>query len=269
MELHDQVLQGVPFQISPQFAAAGVRHGFTTRLGGVSKGIYDSLNLGMNRGDDPAHVRENYRRVCAALKVDINQMVFSHQVHKDHVRQVTAADLGKGLDREVDYEADGLVSDIPGTVLTVFSADCLLILLADPARRVAAAVHAGWRGTALGIPQRAVEIMVNQYGCRREDILAALGPCISKCCFETGEDVPNAMTAALGAGALPYISGGAEGKFHVDLKGLNTLWLERSGVLREHMDISPDCTLCKPEKYWSHRRSGGERGSLAALVRVP
>ncbi len=266
MDLLDQIKGEVPFQISPALERAGVPHGFTTRLGGVSEGIYASLNLGTNRGDRLDRVRENYRRVCAALGVDIHRLVFSSQVHQDTVQPITAADLGKGLDRKVDYDADGLITDVPGATLVVFGADCLTILLADPARQVIAAVHAGWRGPALGIVERAVEAMVGHYGCRAEDIVAAIGPGISKCCFETGEDVPNAMTAALGAAALPYISTCEGGKFKVDLKGINLLRLNRCGILSTNVDISPDCTLCKPDKYWSHRYTNGERGSQAALI---
>ena len=266
MELIDKTVNGLTFQVSLQMERSGVAHGFTTRTGGVSRGIFSSLNLGTNRGDDPALVRENYRRVCAALGVDVGKLAFSSQVHEDTVRCITAADLGKGLDKPVDYDADGLVTDVPGAVLTVFGADCLTVLLSDPVRRVVAAVHAGWRGTALGIVERAVEQMTGRYGCDSADILAAIGPGISNCCFETDEDVPNAMTAALGAAALPFLSGGAGGKFHVDLKGLNALRLERAGLSSAHVDCSPDCTFCRPDRYWSHRYTGGERGSQAALI---
>ena len=262
----ERIVEGVPLQMSPQMAERGIPHAFTTRLGGVSEGIFSSLNLGGSRGDDPAKVRENYRRVCAALGVDREKLVFSSQVHGDAVRPVTLADAGKGLDRPVDYDADGLITDAPGITLTVFGADCLTILLCDPVKRVIAAVHAGWRGTALGIAARAAEAMIRDYGCRGEDILAALGPCISMCCFETGEDVPQAMTAALGKAALPYIKEQGGGKYKVDLKGLNTLWLKESGILTTNIDISPDCTLCRPDKYWSHRHTKGERGSQAALI---
>lgn len=266
MELKDEKIHGIPFQISPGLERAGIPHGFTTRLGGVSEGIYSSLNLGNSRGDDPARVRENYRRVCKALGMDGDKLVFSSQVHGDLVRPVTLADAGKGLDRPVDYEADGLVTHVPGITLVVFGADCATILLSDPLRGVIAAVHAGWRGTALGIVARAVETMVGDYGCERENILAAIGPCISQCCFETGQEVPQAMTEALGEEAAPYFAAGGNGKSHVDLKGLNALWLNRCGILTTNIDISPDCTMCRPEKYWSHRYTKGERGSQGALI---
>jgi len=266
MELYDKTMDGMTFQVSRQLEECGVRHGFTTRMGGVSQGIFSSLNLGWNRGDNEEHIQENYRRVCRALGLDITRLVFSNQVHADQVRTVTMADAGKGLNKRVDYEADGLMTDVPGLTLTVFGADCLTILLCDPVRRVIAAVHAGWRGTAAGIVERAVENMVRCYGCDPADLRAAVGPGIAKCCFETGEDVPNAMTAALGAAALPFITSRGDGKFHVDLKGLNSLRLERAGLITGHIDVSPDCTCCRPDKYWSHRYTKGERGSQAAFL---
>ena len=165
------------------------------------------------------------------------------------------------------YEVDGLVPDIPGVSLVVFGADCLPVLFYDPVRRVAAAAHAGWRGTAAGIVERAVEKMAF-YGSRPEDILAAIGPGISRCCFETHEDVPNAMTSALGVCATPYIDPIENGKFKVDLKGINAMRLERAGLLPEHIAVSGDCTACHPEKYWSHRVTNGVRGSQAAVIEL-
>lgn len=222
----------------------------------------------MNRGDAPDRVRENYRRFCAAIGADMGNIVCASQVHGDTVRTVTAADLGIGLDEPEPWQADGLVTDIPGVTLAVYSADCLPILLYDPVRRVVGAVHAGWRGTALGIAAKAVERMVDCYGCDRLDILAAVGPGISKCCFETHEDVPNAMTEAMGAAALSSIEVLPTGKFHVDLKGLNAKRLESAGLAPEHIAVSADCTCCLPEKYWSHRYTHGERGSQAAMIAI-
>lgn len=269
MELLDQTTNNVTYQISPLLSRAGVPHGFTTRLGGMSSGIFSSLNLAPNRGDDPALVRENYRRVCEALGVEMDKLVLSTQVHKDGVRCVTSSDWGKGLDRPTDYEADGLVTDVPGTTLVVFGADCLTILLYDPARRVIGAVHAGWRGTALGIVARTIERMTEEYGSRPEDLIAAIGPGISRCCFETGSEVPEAMSAALGDEATQFVDTLENGKYKVDLKGINTLWLKRFGVLVTNIDISRDCTMCHPEKYWSHRYTKGERGSQATLISLP
>lgn len=264
----EETRQGVPvLQADGILEAGGAAHGFSTRLGGVSQGMWSSLNLGVSRGDNPEHVRENYRRFFTAIGVDGKKLVTTNQVHGGKVRVVTAADWKEDPYEKVSYEADGLMTDTPGVVLLIFSADCIPVLLYDPVRRVAAACHAGWRGTALGIAQRAVEKM-GFYGSRPEDIRAAIGPGIAKCCFETHEDVPNAMTKALGVCATPYIEPIEGGKFKVDLKGLNAMRLKRAGLLEEHIDISPDCTACHPEKYWSHRATQGRRGSQAAVIQL-
>lgn len=268
MDIIERTREGVTYLSASGFeGAGGVAHGFSTRLGGVSTGIYESLNLGSTRGDDPESVRENYRRFFSAIGGDVRHVALANQVHSDTVRTVTAADVKKDLFSPEPYEADGLVTDIPGIALVVFGADCLPILFYDPVRRVIAAVHAGWRGTASGIADRAVEKMAF-YGCDPAHILAAIGPGISRCCFETHEDVPNAMTAALGVQATPYIEPIEGGKFRVDLKGINALRLERSGLLPEHIAIAGDCTMCLPEKYWSHRATGGVRGSQAAVIQL-
>lgn len=265
MKFTETTVNDIPFGQADGFGE-DVCHGFSTRKGGVSTGIYKSLNLGANRGDESEKVRENFARFCAALDADMAKMVFSAQVHGDVVRVCTSADAGFGLERSVPYEADALITDVPGLALAVFSADCLPILLYDPERAVIAAVHAGWRGTALGIVEKTVEKMVEHYGCDAGSILAAIGPGISKCCFETHEDVPNAMTEALGAAALRFIEVREDGKFKVDLKGLNTLRLERMGVRAANIAVSEECTACLPDKYWSHRATQGDRGSMAAVI---
>ena len=268
MDMIERTREGVTYLSASGFeAAGGVAHGFSTRLGGVSTGIYESLNLGSTRGDDPESVRENYRRFFSAIGGDVRHVALANQVHSDTVRTVTAADVKKDLFSPEPYEADGLVTDIPGIALVVFGADCLPILFYDPVRRVIAAVHAGWRGTASGIADRAVEKMAF-YGCDPAHILAAIGPGISRCCFETHEDVPNAMTAALGVRATPFLSPIENGKFKVDLKGINAMRLERSGLLRAHISVTADCTACLPERYWSHRATGGVRGSQAAVIQI-
>lgn len=266
MELYDKQMGGLTLQVSPRMERQGVPHGFTTRSGGVSQGIYESLNLALGRGDRRENVLENYRRVCDALAVDITKTVLTVQVHEDNVHRVTASDWGKGLARTQDYRADGLITDAVGTTLVAFGADCLTALFYDPQHHAIGAAHAGWRGTAAGILQKTVAAMTRAFGTDPSELSVALGPCISACCFETGEEVPFAMTAALGAEALPYLQEGKGGKFLVDLKGLNTLWLKRAGVRESRIDISSDCTLCKPDKYWSHRYTKGERGSQAAVI---
>lgn len=261
--------KGVSFLASDGFCAAGgIAHGFSTRLGGVSGGIFASLNLGTTRGDQPDCVRENYRRFCAAIGADAQRIVMTNQIHSTIIRTASTDDVKADLYDPEGYDCDGLITDVPGLALTIFSADCLPVLLYDPVRRVIAAVHAGWRGTAGDIAGKAVWQMREVYGCRPEHILSAIGPGISQCCFETHADVPDAMLRAFGALAKPHILPLEGGKFKVDLKGINAALLMRAGVSPEHVEISADCTACLPERYWSHRVTQGKRGSQAAMIQI-
>ena len=157
---------------------------------------------------------------------------------------------------------------LPGVALTIYSADCIPILFYDPVRRAVAAVHAGWRGTAAGIASAAVERMRDVYGCDPADILAAVGPGIGPDCFETHEDVPNAMTAALSTAVLQHIKIKENGKFAVDLKGINAMRLEQAGLDPAHIAVSDICTACRSDLFWSHRKLGTNRGSMAAAIQL-
>ena len=245
-------------------ALEGVAHGFSTRLGGVSPAPWDSLNLGVGRGDTMENVQENYRRFCAVLGMDDRRAVLSKQIHEDVVRHVTEADAGKGLYCDRDYSSvDGMVTDVPHLPLVVFSADCNVILLYDPVGRAIGACHAGWRGTALGIAKKTAQEMVQLFGCEARNIRAAIGPAIGQCCFETDEDVPTALREALGEEVAPYITWNGT-KYHIDLKAVNALWLRKAGV--ERIDICDHCTACRPDLYWSHRKMGNARGAQIAMI---
>lgn len=241
----------------------GTAHCFSTRYGGVSEGYLASLNLGVHRGDVPENVYRNYDILGQAVGFDPAHTVFTKQIHSDIVERVGKAQWGRGLYREVEEGCDGLVTNEPLTALTVFSADCTPVLLYDPVRKAIGAVHAGWRGTAMKIAAKAVLKMTGEFGSKPEDIRAAIGPCIGQCCFETHNDVPDAMLASYGAAAQRWIYPVGE-KFRVDLKGLNALSLREIGVTQ--IDIAEECTACEPQRFWSHRRVGGERGSLAAVI---
>ena len=244
-----------------------LRHAFTTRYGGVSEGPWASLNLGEHRGDAPEAVAENYRRLCAALGVPLESLVFSRQVHGAAVRTVTAADRHR-LFEAVPYEADALVTNTRDVTLTIFTADCVPVLLCDPEAGVAAAAHCGWRSSVADILGNTVSAM-KALGAAPWEIRAAIGPAIGACCFETGPEVPQAAEHWLGpAEAAPCIrpEPGVPGKFLVDLREANARRLLQLGLLPEHMEISDECTMCKSEKYWSHRATGGVRGSQASLI---
>lgn len=269
MEIIEKINHEIPFFVSDGMeAAGGVAHGFSTRIGGVSEGMWAGLNLSPTRGDDPDHVRENCRRFFAAIGAKGENLARTNQVHEDGVRIITTADSRTDICEKVTYEADALITAVPGITLMVSVADCVPVLLYDPVRRVVAAVHAGWRGTAKGAVSRAVERMIEVYGCDPEDILAAIGPSIGPEDFETHEDVPNAMMASLATQALQYIQIKENGKFAVDLKGLNHLRLTQAGLSSEHIAVSNECTFCDGEKYWSHRKCGNDRGAMAAAIQL-
>lgn len=241
-------------------------HCFSTRLGGVSTGSLSNLNLGIHRGDQPERVWKNYEILGQAVGFAPEHTVFTRQTHTDIVALVGRANRGEGLLRPVEPERDGLVTQEPGVTLTIFTADCTPILFYDPIRQAVGAAHAGWRGTAAGIAARTVEAMTREFGSDPADIRAAIGPCISRCCFETDADVPNSMRRALGTEAEIAISGNGP-KYHVDLKALNRIWLQRAGVWQ--IAVCPDCTACQHDRYWSHRVTRGDRGSMASFIQLP
>ena len=239
-----------------------VPHAFTTRLGGVSQGYLASLNLGMNRGDKNENVEKNYAILEETIGFDSRKLVLANQVHGDDVRVVTAADC-RGLDHRAYPECDGLITNTPGVSLAVFTADCTPILLHDPVTGAVGACHAGWRSTALDIAGKTVRAMVEAFGCDPKNIRAAIGPNLGACCFQTDADVPEAMLATFGREAEKWIRP-AEGKYYVNLKEINAHALGRAGV--ECIEISPECTMCYHDRYWSHRYTKGVRGSQGAII---
>lgn len=243
-----------------------VRHGFSTRLGGVSQGIFASMNLSFTRGDDREAVRENFDRFCAAIGVKTEQVVVSAQTHTPNVRCVTAADCGRGIIREKEYtDVDGLVTNQPGVVLCTQYADCVPLFFADPVQRVVATSHAGWRGTAAGIAAETVKTMVEQYGCRPADIQVGIGPSIGHCCFEVDTPVYEAFCQVEVFDSTCFTEGGG-GKYHIDLWQVNRRWLMQTGVPLENITVTDLCTRCHPDLFWSHRKTGNDRGSLAAFI---
>ena len=240
------------------------RHAFTTRLGGVSRGGFASLNLGSNRGDEPAAVRENYRRVCALMGADIDGCAVTRQVHGKAVRIVTPEDRHVCMSA-VPYEADGIATGARGLPIMCFTADCVPALLCDGELAAAAAVHCGWRSSALDILGEAVE-KLRALGARPENLRAAFGPAIGRCCFETDGDVPAALERYLGGDTAGLFDRRADGKFMVDLRAANARRLLQLGLRPENIDVSDECTMCSHDKYWSHRYIHGERGSQAAVI---
>ena len=245
-------------------SVGGTRHAFTTRLGGVSPAPMDSLNFSED-ADTTENVLENYRLLGLAACLDLSRGVGLRQIHSDRVRFIHADDAGRILHEDRPYDADAMLTDVPGLPLIVKSADCCTVLLYDPTCRCVGAVHAGWRGTALGIALKTLVAMMSAYGADPMTIHAAIGPSIGACCFETDADVPDAIREELSESADRFIEKRGN-KYHVDLKQVNRLWLLRGGLDPHNIEVHEDCTACHPELYWSHRRMGKKRGSQIAVI---
>lgn len=237
-------------------------HCFTTRFGGVSEGIFSSMNIAVKEGEDPENVAKNLSILGDALGFSLSDLVLTRQIHSDIVRTVTRADRA-GWDHHSYPECDALVTNDPGVALVVYTADCTPILFYDPVTGAVGAAHAGWRGTAADIAGKTVAAMVEAFGCEAKNLRCAIGPNIGYCCFETDADVPNAMLALLGSEAESAIRQ-AGSKYYVNLKEINARLLRRAGVT--HIDISQDCTVCQCHRYWSHRVTRGQRGSQGAVI---
>lgn len=240
-------------------------HGFSTRLGGVSRESFESLNLSFGRGDEDRAVEENFARFALSAGLSVNAYAFTNQVHGDLVRAVGAGDRALAEPGQTWPECDGLVTGEEGVPLLGKNADCVPILMYCPRPRVCAFVHGGWRGTAAAIAKKAVGAMA-ALGADPGSIIAAVGPAISPCCFLTHSDVTDALLPLgeeiLEGRVLPT----ADGRSSVDLKGINAALLESAGV--GEVWVCPDCTCCLENKYYSHRRTGAARGSMAAVIEL-
>ncbi len=229
---------------------------FFTRLGGVSRPPFDSLNVGHTVGDDLSAVEENHRRIFETLGISRSQIVTARQVHGLEVAVVDEKHRGK-----IIPNTDGLVTSTSGLFLMLRFADCVPVVLYDPVRRAVGLLHAGWKGSIMGIAFRAIELMREAFGSEPEEILAGIGPSIGPCCYEVGEDVAE---LARDFWPDPPLIRTPQGKMHLDLWELNRRWLMRAGV--KAVELAGLCTYCRSDEFFSHRASGGLTGRFAAVV---
>lgn len=252
----------------PAFEETGVvEHLFTTRCGGVSEGIFGTMNLSYTRGDKKEAVDENYRRIAKLLNCDVADIVCSDQTHTTNIRKVTKADCGKGVVREKDYtDVDGLITDEEGIALATFYADCVPLYFLDPVKRVIGLAHSGWRGTVSRIGAKMITMMVEEYGSEIENILAAVGPSICQDCYEVSEDVACEFRKEFGDEVLA--EGKEPGKYQLDLWKANELVFLQAGLSPGQITITDICTCCNSELLFSHRASKGQRGNLGAFLKL-
>lgn len=252
-------------------ALPGVRHLFTTRKGGVSKGCFAQLNLSFTRGDEQEAVLENYRRVTVALGTTSDRIVCSDQTHTTNVRVVTSKDAGKGVVLPRDYtDVDGMITNEKGLALATFYADCVPLYFVDPIRGVIGLSHSGWRGTVAGMGGVTVRRMTEEFGCDPKDIHAAIGPSICQACYEVSRDVANAFAGTKEEFEQVFTQKDgrqrAEGKYQMNLWKANELVLLAAGILPEHLEVTDICTSHNADYLFSHRASNGKRGNLGAFL---
>ena len=277
ISLHES--DGVAYFTFPMLEQTGiVRHAFSTRLGGASKGYFGTMNFSLTRGDDRNDVLENYRRMARILGVDVSKMVLSHQTHTTNIRLITEADAGKGIWQERDYEnIDGLITNVPGLTLVTFFADCVPLYFVDPVHHAIGLSHSGWKGTVHRMGQKTIEAMGEAFGTKPADLRVCIGPSICRDCYEISEDVADAFMKEFGSEIVQDISdypwngtsilmNKGNGKYQLDLWGANQRVLLDAGILPEHLAITNVCTKCNPDLLYSHRVMGDRRGNLAAFL---
>lgn len=252
-------------------------HAYSSKMGGVSEGVFESMNLGHERGDRPEHVVMNYKRFLEGFEMDETKLVLTQQVHKNHVALVGATDshpIKWWMDEDRPSRllgVDGLITNDKGVVLTTFYADCVPLFFYDPVNEAIGLSHAGWRGTVAKIGPMTIAKMKETWGTKPQDLLVGIGPSIGPCCYEVGESVKNEFENIMNHDIIGQIAKkgrlSQEGQHYMlDLWEANRLLLLEAGCQLDHIIVSQHCTLCEKERFFSHRHQGVNRGSAAAFL---
>lgn len=251
------ILEKIPF----------INHAFSTKLGGVSKGEFSTMNFAFNRGDNPNDVINNYKIFCKAAGFDFDTLVASSQDHHTFVRKVTKAECGIGITKQKDIESvDALITNESGVTLVTYYADCTPVFFVDTVKKVIALAHAGWRGTVGKICKNVIDTMGSDYGSSVEDIICCIGPAISKCCYEIDKKCYNEFVKAGNLNIEKIMTDKGNGKYMADLLETNRQIIESCGVPNKNIIMSDVCTMCNSELLWSHRATNGHRGTMCAFM---
>ncbi|CAM2826531.1 peptidoglycan editing factor PgeF [Paenibacillus sediminis] len=265
------------FKLQPWCDAyTNISAGFTSRIGGVSNKPYESLNLAFHVGDDPNDVIMNRKKLAETIGFDWNAWTSGEQVHGTEIAVVKEEDSGRGRDnRESAFQhTDGLVTNVPGVLLTSFYADCVPLFFYDPVKSVVGLAHAGWKGTVGKIALRMVNTMEKEYGSSPQDIVAAIGPSIGECCYEVDEVVMSRVRELLDEFPadekdIPaFYQPVAGGKSMLNLKQLNRHIMIKGGILPTHIECTTWCTNCHPDYFFSYRKEGGTTGRMASWIGI-
>ncbi len=240
-----------------------LRHAFSTRRGGSGGGCFSGLNFSFHQGDEAENVRANWAALSRAFGIAPERFLTVRQVHGNRVWVIDDAESmpvsGGGDAGEDAPRRDAIVTNRPGIAIGVKTADCVPVLIADPVRRVIAAVHAGWQGTSRRIVEQVCAALEARFSCRREDLRAAIGPAIGPCCYEVDDRVREAMAGLPGLERI-FSPRETPGHWRLDLALANRLQLRNAGVPASRVAAANLCTACRPDLFFSHRGSGGKTG---------
>ncbi|MBE5781310.1 MAG: peptidoglycan editing factor PgeF [Clostridiales bacterium] len=265
---------GVTYFTAENLAQTGlVRHGFTSRLGGISKPPYDSLNLSWTRCVSVEETRKNVAIACDAMGIKKEDLVVVNGVHGVDVHKAVHGERGMGYESsyrpQVDATFDGLVTNEKTVCLNTIHADCTPVFLLDPAKKAIGLCHSGWRGTVMGMARNTIAAMEEHFGTDPKDLIAAIGPNIGKCCFEVSQDVVDAIRNGYPDDIVFYTPDeGVEGKYHADLVKLTAYDLYQKGIKAENVTIMGLCTCCEKELLYSFRRDGKQGGAMNSFLQL-
>ena len=251
---------GVVYITFPLLEKYGVKHGFSTRIGGVSEGRYKSMNLSYTNGDKIENVKENFKRICECIGVDQNSVVMTHQTHT-----INLLNINEVTDK-VPQDIDGIMTNKKGITLCSSYADCVPLIFYDTVKKVIATSHSGWRGTVNEIGRHTVEKMQKDYGSNPHDIVAVIGPSICANCYEVDDAVINRIKSLEYLNYNEVVTEKKNGKYLLDLKRVCKATLVNVNIPENNILVSDICTCCNSDFLHSHRATGGERGNLCAFV---
>lgn len=245
-----------------------IRHGFSTKIGGISKGGYSYLNLGFKTGDGQNNVKENIKRFALAVGLNYENLVISDQIHGDDIKVIRNEDKGKGYLKQRDYSGvDGLVTNVPNIPLMAIFADCVPIFFVDTVKKIIGICHAGWKGTKLRIGKKTVQTMINMYSSKPDEIVAVIGPSIGKCCYEVDDVVVGQFNKNF-TNISNFIFSKGKGKYQLDLCEANRIVLNEIGIPNKNIVISNLCTGCNLDLFYSYRKDKGNTGRMGAIIQL-
>lgn len=233
-------------------------HGFTTREGGVSKGEYESLSLSPYRGDEIECVHKNEEILCENLGLDVKRLSSTKQEHTDNIEIIDKDNIGIGVHSPWGKGVDAVITREKNVPILCYSADCVPIIMYASDIEAIAAIHSGWKGTAMAIAEKTVKKLM-KLGASPENIYAAIGPCIGKCCYEVSADVALQFDQK-------YYTAKPDGKYMLDLQHINSDLINNTGVKEENISVSDICTRCHNDIFFSHRGQGGTSGTLGGII---